>query len=267
MEKEFLADVPVEGSDPFKDEETETTSESQPEKEPVKEEPKVEGDNTPEDEPFHKRWKEREDKLKQEFESKFNERDESYRRELDELKAFKEETKAKLPESNEVPDWFKELYGDNVSAYKKYAEHETALEEKRIERIFEKQQTLQKEQAEQVTKWNQWMEGEVSKLGTKTGIDFMSMNDVLPSGQMGNLRRNELMQIMLEYRPTDDKGNFNFDKGYEILENKKRLEIDPAKSEARKKLADTTTKTTTSEPKTQTAMSAEQLRKTPWHAL
>ena len=120
MSENILAEVKKEGDNPFVnlDTEKETPSDSPNEKEPKVEEPSK-GDNTtegekPKDVPFHEhpRWKEREEELK-------------------ELRAFKEEVTDKFQElekphskSGNIPDWFKELYGENEVAWQKYEEHE-----------------------------------------------------------------------------------------------------------------------------------------------
>ena len=46
--------------------------------------------------------------------------------------------------------------------------------------------------------------------------------------------RNELMKVMYDYKPSDEKGNLDFKKGYEIMELLKKK--DPEKSKARKEI-------------------------------
>ena len=49
------------------------------------------------------------------------------------------------------------------------------------------------------------------------------------------------MKIMDEYRPTNAQNFFDFKKGLEILEFKKKLEANPEKAKARKEVAAFTT--------------------------
>ena len=66
---------------------------------------------------------------------------------------------------------------------------------------------------------------------------------------------------MLEWRPTDENGNFNFRKGYEIYQLQKLKDNDPAHAIARKKLADAATKSERGEPKVKDYYTSEDLKK------
>ncbi|MFA6972876.1 MAG: hypothetical protein WC208_15950 [Gallionella sp.] len=251
--EEIMADVKQEGTDPFADMVKDTPSESPAEKEPVKEEPTVEGDNTPKEEdiPYHKRWKEREEKLKQELEDKFS-------KEIEELKAFKEETTQKLSkqEPTEVPEWFKELYGENEVAWKKYAERESIREqeiEKRvIERQAQEQQQRIKQEQETVSRWAKVNDEEFSKLEAE-GLKF---------------NRDELAKVLQDYMPTGEGDTLNFRKGYEILEMLKAKDSrEPERSAARKQLADTAMKSSTSTKQGKDYMTTGELRRTSWSSL
>lgn len=252
---EILADVQTEGADPFKDvvKETPTDSPTETKPEEVKEEvTPEEGKSTPEETtPFHKhpRWIERENELKQ-----LREREELTTRELAELKAFKEE----LSQKNEVrttniPEWFKELYGENEVAWQKYYEHEKQKEAE-IEQRFIAKQEAQKRQVEEETKrWDKWVGDEISKLASDATLNFDPKE------------RNELMATMLKYKPTDDAGNLDFKAGFDIYRALKKP--DTAHSNARKQLADETTKTGGGERKTKDYMTPAELRNKSWHSL
>jgi len=244
MKEEILADIQKEGEDPFKDMEKETPPESPPEIKPEADKPK-EGDILPEDQvPFHKhpRWIERENELKI-----LREGAEANAKEIADLKNLQEENAKRFEPSNaKVPEWFKELYGDNEIAWQKYQEHEQAKEQEIETRILARQQEAQSRQTAETAKWNKWVEDEIAKLEA-TGAKF---------------DRNELIKTMLDYRPTDENNNFDFQKGYKIYEALKPKE-DPAHSNARKQLADATLKTS-GEPKTKDYMTTPELRKTSW---
>ena len=244
--EEILADVKQEGADPFANLEKETPSDSPTEKEPKDEEGKdkpKEGDNTPEDNlPFHKhpRWIERENELKE-----LREREEATARELQELKETRKE-----PSDTKVPEWFQELYGDNEVAYRKYEEHEQARTEEIKAKVIQEQQQQYQNSVAETQKWNKWVNDEIGKLETE-GKQF---------------DKNELINTMLAYRPTDENNNFDFQAGYKIYEALKS-KVDPEKSHARKQLADATTATFKGEKKVQDYQTPETLRGKSWHNL
>lgn len=236
MDKEIFADVKNEGIDPFEqfDKEIETPAESQPE---TKQEEKKsdEEDNTP----FHLRWKEREAKLKEEFEQQLAD----VRRETDE----KIQNVAK--QDTNIPDWFTELYGYNEVAWQKYSEHETQREQEIEQRVLVKQEEKKQEETKEVQKWNKWVDEQVKTLESE-GLKF---------------DKNELIKTVLDYRPTDENNNFDFHAGYKIMEALKTK--DPAVSHTRKQIADTMTQSKQGEQPKQDFMTAKQLRNLSWGSL
>lgn len=251
MSTDVFANISQEGDpDPFKEiEEKITPSESQPVKESEEGKPVVGDDNTPdkkvENLPFHEhpRWKQREQETEE-----LKARVQEYEKTLAELKDRKE------PSSDiTVPEWFSELYGDNPTAYAKYSEHQ----QNESERI--KQETVQeierKAQAEvaETQKWQAWVATELDKL----------------EGSGKKFDRNELVKVMLDYRPTDpNSNNFDFEAGYKIYDAMRtKPEADPARSQARKQIADTTTSTTTGEKKVKSYQTQHTLRNLKWGSL
>ncbi len=251
MENNFLADVQLEGRDTFENTvEKDTPSESLTEKEPkeseVKEEPK-EGDSTPEkDIPFHQhpRWIERENELKE-----LRQRDEERSREMAELKSFKEEL-YKSNDSIEVPEWFGGGVNtpENKIAWQKYLAHE---EQKAIEieqRLIEKQEQQKIQQETETKYWSKWVD---------EGIDKLIKEDNFNPSE-----RNELIKTMLKYRPTDEEGNFDFKAGLEIYRTMNKE--NPAHSNARKQLADETTKSSRGDKKEKDYKTSNDLRGKSW---
>lgn len=228
MEQDFLATVAKEGSNPFATLEKETPTESPAETKPEADKP-VEGEHTPDDNlPFHKhpRWIERETELQS-----LRERDEERAKEIADLKAFKEEsTKRNAPLDTKIPDWFKELYGENEVAWQKYSERELVREQEIERRLIERQETAQRQQAEEATHWNKWVDKEIGKLEADGHV----------------FDRNKLIQTMLKVKPTDDDGNLDFKAGLEVynLQEAAAKHSEIIKSDARKELADTTTRST-----------------------
>jgi hypothetical protein len=251
---EILADVKNEGdTDPFKeldsekeadpesDKEKETPSESHTEKEPKVEEP-VQGDNTDDkDVPFNKRWEKHAENLKAELENKHQE----------EMVSLRQELEARIPKNENIPDWFTELYGDNEVAWQKYAEHSRKERDEIKSELLAEQEANHQRAIEDERYWNNWVEEGIKGLQDE-GKKF---------------ERNELIKVMLDYRPTDNMGGFDFQAGYKILEAIKEKEIDPAHSQARKRLADTTTKSSHSEKVTKDYMTSNELRGKSWNQI
>lgn len=246
-----LADVKQEGADPFADMGKDTPADPPPAEttvdEPIQGEPKVEepAASTEENIPFHKhpRWIEREQELKS-----LRETEEAHAKEIEELKAFREETKSSNPT---IPDWFRELYGDNEVAWNKYNEHEKVRTQEIETSVLQRQEEARKREADQATRWNKWVDDEIGKLQSD-GKQF---------------DRNKLIKTMLEYRPTDERGNFDFQKGYRIYEAlEPKNEADPLKSQARKQLADITN-SSKGEKKAKDYMTTADLRNKSWNSL
>lgn len=259
--EEALADVKNEGDvDPFAsfDKENETPTESQPETNDEVVEPEVgeEGDdepeNTPEDNiPFHKhpRWIERENEIRA-----LREEREEMARSLSELNSFKEEVSSKFKESDreEIPEWFVELFGDNETAWKKYSEGQGGLREEIKQEIINSQREEQERIAKEQEHWTNW---------AKTGVE-----ELQAEGHKFN--PNELYKVMLDYAPTDEDNNLDFRKGLRILEAIKPKEtIDPAKSQARKQIADAATKSSGGGRKVADYQTPETLKGKSWNSL
>lgn len=246
---EILADVKPEGdTDPFKDlnKETETPSESPAEKEVKVEEP-VQGNNTEEkDIPFHKhpRWMERENELKELREFK-----EKAAPTLEEFNKFKSALDSK--EQTNIPEWFKELYGENEVAWQKYSEHTKNEREEMMKELQAKQEADRQAAQKEEQKWNKWVEDGLDGLKI-LGLEF---------------DRNALVKTMLDNQDKVTRdGQFDFNLGYKLYR-----ELNPdnsqAISQARKKLADTTTKSSSSEKGSKGYMTSNELRGKSWNQL
>lgn len=247
---EILADVKSDGdTDPFKalDKETETPSESPAEKEVKVEEP-VQGVNTEEKKevPFHEhpRWKEREEELRK-------------------LREFREEVTPKLAEFDQIksslnkgekstiPEWFIELYGENEVAWQKYSEHTAQEREQMAKDILAQQETKRQEAQKEETYWNNWVEEGINSLQV-VGLEF---------------DRNALIKTMLDNpkETTNALGNFDFNLGYKLYREKNPpVQVN---SEARKKLADTTTRSSTTDKGSKDYMTSNDLRNKSWNQL
>lgn len=244
---EVLADVKQEGSDPFASLEKETPTVAPAETEPkdeVKEEKPEEGDNTPEKElPFHKHphWIKREEELRELREFK-----ETVTPKLSEI----DEIKSRLPkmEKTEVPDWFKELYGDNEVAYQKYSEHHQKEVEEIEQSLIERQENQRQQSIKETQKWDKWVADQITGLKNE-GKEF---------------DENKLKKVMLDYSPTDSNNNLDFQKGYKIYEALETKVDNTEKSQARKQLADTAINTSKGEKEKKDYMTSNELRNKSW---
>ena len=246
--KDELAEIPSDGiklEDIKKEEEkapaespTENKSEEETEEEKTAREVKEQEE---EDKiPFHKhprfkalveeknQYKEDLEKMREDMESKFS------------------EIKESQSKTTEIPSWFTELlYGDNEVAWGKYQEHdkETRAEIKR--ELREEFESEKKEQENSATKWNTWIDNQVDSLKDE-GLKF---------------DKNELMKVMMDYKPSDDAGNLDFKKGYQIMEVLKKK--DPEKFKARKEIVDDSGKSK-AEPQNKAYFTPEDMRGKGW---
>lgn len=235
--EDAFGEIGREGSDPFAELEKDTPSESLPEKEPevIEEDKATEGENTP----FHKdpRWIRREEEAA-------HLREENARISA-EVASLKEVT-SKLHTPVSIPEWFKELYGENESAWSKYSEREVQREQEIEQRVLQKQEAQRQEAQQETQRWSQWVDEEIAKLSAEGAV----------------FDRNKLIKTMLDYRPTDENNNFDFKKGYEIYKKDEALEVKvaPEHSQARKQLADTATASRKGEKKAKDYMTTADLR-------
>ncbi len=245
MSEDLLSEIPREGANPFESLEKDTPVESTPTKEPnevTKDKPE-EGINTPEDNlPFHKhpRWIERENELKTEREAR-----EQMGRELAELKELKKEKS-----SVEVDPRWKALWGDNPEAYQKWLELENERKDQVKREIVEEQQKAEQQKVAEAQHWSKWVDDEIKKL-QDAGNQF---------------DRNKLIKTMLDYRPTDENGNFDFNLGMKIYktENPDNSE----KTEAKKQVADMVTKSGSKQDTPKKGFkTSEEMRRKSWASL
>jgi len=181
------------GSQPEKKAEVETEKVEAPVDEKKVEDPQLKETETEEDKlPFHKhpRWKKVMDELK-------------------DLREFRENT-TKTPEKvedvkmPEMPKWYTDLYGENQEGWEAYVKQRQSEREEDRKAILADLEKRQKEAEEKVSKMDAWVDEQVQTLKDDPEI--------------GAFDRNKLLKVMLDYKPTDDEGNLDFYKGYQILQ-------------------------------------------------
>ena len=224
MAESLLANIPHEG-DPLeeKDEEgKETPPESPPEKKTSEKEPPQEGEpekvNTPEEEEisYKKKTSER-------FQTLL-EHNQSLKKAVEELSKFREEAEPKLKELGQkgqpVPSWFANTFGENEQAWEQYQGYEKELRQKIKDEFYQEQEELGRQQEAEQKKWSDWTSNQLQQM-KDDGLKF---------------DQNELLKVLVEYKPMDDEGNLNFRKGYEILSKiKVGEEVEKSKKTGEKK--------------------------------
>mgnify|MGYP000275621227 CR=1 FL=1 len=259
---EFLASVKVEGDNPFAelDKQVDTPAESLPEKVEVKEEP-TQGEETikepivnteNEDTPFHKRWKVREDKLKNELEERFQQELEQTRQQLE------QKFTPKQSEQQTIPRWFANLYGENPEAWTEYQEYDVSRKAEIKQEIIREQQEAAQHQEQEIKYWDKWVDTEINNL--VAGVNFDPKD------------KNELINVILKYKPTDANNQYDFMAGYELMQlervkNQSTQAVEVDKKQARKVIADGTTKPSQGESRKQDYQTPATLRGKTWNNL
>lgn len=232
--QEFLANVEQEGE--MLNKVTETPSESLPESNQTEESPSSQGEsqqenNTEHEEklPFHKhpRWKAKQQEI------------ESLKKSVDELLPFREEVQRLRQEFNQVssqettqiPQWFSAMFGDNYEAWKVWELKEKEDKVRLKQEIVQEYQAQQAEKQKEMDHWDKWIDNELTQLESE-GKEF---------------NKNELLKVIDEFKPIDEKGNWDFHKGFELLQMKKQLEKKNDRSQARKQIASLSSSDSSSE--------------------
>jgi len=258
IEEEMFADIPQEGDSAVEDDkQEETPAESQPEKEPSEsetddqpkeepkedeqtetEEPSQEGeedestedtsDNTLDEKiPFHKhpRFKTMNKELKELREklgdSKFS----------DDIAELKESVQNLNKPSEEIPKKFVHLFGDNKEAWENFRELVTEMNQ---EGLTAHQQKV--EAAKEVEKQNQERSANFLKESFETLAEDTGLKNLLDEKDS---TRNEILQIAIDYAPTDEQGNYSIAKSYKLWKQLNKQPVE--KKTARKKIAAMTT--------------------------
>jgi unconventional prefoldin RPB5 interactor 1 len=207
--KEDLAEIPSEG-EKLEDVELESPTKEEEKKEEEKKLPAEEEKKTEEETPFHKhpRFKELVEEKNQ------------YKKDLDELR---EEVESKFSEMDsqsktKSPEWFSEAFGDQPELWDKFQAYNKSDREAIKNELREELKAEKETKEEEVKKQSEWVEDQVNSLKDE-GLKF---------------EKNDLLKVMWDYKPTDDEGNLDFKKGYEIMEALKKK--DPEKANARKEI-------------------------------
>lgn len=261
----MFADIPHEGGELDDEEKVENPSESQTEKD-EKESPSQKGDEDKKESKDDKdkdKDSKKSDKTSDEEEDKIpfhkHPRFQELVKERNELREEVEELNRKVDEgfskiekdsgkNKDIPAWFSRLYGDDPEVWKEYERADKERREEIKAEIREEFEERRKNEEADVVKNNQWVRESLQTLKDE-GHKF---------------EKNELLKIMVDYQPTDEKGNLDFHRGLEIYN--KINEKNPDKANARKKIAGNTESSgaPSSEPKGSDIKTWAQTRKEGW---
>lgn len=133
----------------------------------------------------------------------------SLKQELEALKGSVTEVQGSLPKkAPEIPQEFKDLFGDNAEAWEKY----DALSKRQKEQWFKEYEESKQAEAAQVAETErrsqEWLSTELQQL-TDSGKTF---------------DKNKLMKVATEYLPTDDQGLLSIPKAYELYKKFEAIE-------------------------------------------
>ena len=256
-EKDALANVEEEGKgNAFTgfDTETDTPTDSPAVKEPEVSKPE-EGGNTPDNPKYpdfsqHPRWKDREAKLKEleEFKNEVSPR----LKELDELKSKFSSSPAVIPQ------WFKEMYGDNAETWNQYQQAQADREEALFHKWEERQTLAEQKAAEEAEQeqiyYTEWAKGAIEYLAA-AGVGFDPAKD-----------KEDLVKLMERYPVSDEDGNLNLLAGWEILKMmRSRQEAGQSlKTNEKKKIAALTSGHSNSEASKKDYLTSKDLRHRSW---
>jgi hypothetical protein len=220
LEEENLENTEAEEKDTPSESQSEQTEEQEEGSQPHEEESKDESKETAEDNtPFHKRWKKREEKLRMEYEDRFN----TLQAELESLKSPKTEEKEG---SVNIPSWF---IGDE-EAYKDYVSDREALKKEAIE-AFREQERMEKEaKKKELETYESNYDDQILAIETATGRDLTDSD----KNKLYNFIVNELSE---DERPLKADGSYNLHAAYRMFRSQYPAE---ETTNQKKKLADMT---------------------------
>jgi len=203
-QEKFLAELPSDGQSPYEEpkvekeqEEKETPAVSPAESKPEeKAQPSQEGENIPDENnlPFHKhpRWKALQEERKTD------------RQLIESLQQKLNEVQPKVQATSALPQWFVNMYGEDQALFQQFQQQETERINAIKESVVKEIEAKEKAKVEAQSKWEKWVDDQIGTL-VEEGKKF---------------DKNELFAVLNQYRPTDEQGNLDFRKGYELLELK-----------------------------------------------
>lgn len=243
MLEDFTANIEQEGAIGEKAferpeiQEKETPAATPAEQKPA-EKPSQGGDNTPDvnnrKQREESRWQKAQAELAElrKYKSDTQPRLETYQQTLDRLGTQKES----VPQ---IPEWFPKSGNKQADEqkYKEYLSYESGVKAQIKQELLEDQTKEALEKAAEEEKWSSWVNDSLDKL-EDDGLKF---------------DRNELQAVALKFLPSDEDGNIDFRRAYEIMTELKKTTPPVQNTQARKDIGalSTTTKQSSEQKKPQ----------------
>lgn len=268
---EFLASIPAEGDNAFEeDTETDNSEDSQSEENQEEEEsPSQKGEEASEEEenseddsedskeseetntsdekniPFHKhpRWQ------------KMHSENQELKTMVDDLKGEISSLKVEPKEQKDapMPNWFVNLFGEDDQAWSAWQEQTRQQKEEISKEILQAMESKQQSQTQEQQKWEKWVDDQVLAVQEENDTTFDSKT------------RDKLLKIALDVKPTDDKGNIDFSKAYEIMQEREEIErLRQGKQKEQKKKVAGKTVSTSKDVSKQTFKTPNDFRNKDW---
>ena len=130
---------------------------------------------------------------------------------LEEMKARVEEIAASASQRNEeeeesqIPEWFSNVMGENEEAWKGFQGMTSKMKQEAIEAIKNESTQSQREEEKAAQEGMDWVTNQMDSVEETYG-------------QLSKSKKNELMSVVEKYTPTDNEGNLDFVKGYELMQ-------------------------------------------------
>ena len=232
--------------------ETETPAEPPTDSKPTEPAPSTDGaapNNQPVEKPvpYHKdsRWK------------AMRSENEQLKAAMQDLLAWRQQADQRLsavPASQEksIPQWFSKFFGDNQELYQLF--NKEFVGDLRSSIKAEMQQELMREQQQKTSeqqRWDRWVQDSISQVQEQFDVNFTENE------------RNAFLKFVTTYLPTDNAGNVDLIKGWQLYSQMQANE-GKEKADAKKALAAKVTSEPKGESKKQDFQTSASLRNKSW---
>lgn len=163
------------------------------------------------------------------------------------------------PESVEKSEFVSSLVGDNQEVEAKWAKEKENLKEEVKREMIQDQLDAEKKAKEQKEHWINWTNERLSEVEKEFNVNFKTDES----------KKNELSKIMLDYSPTDERGNLDYRKGMKILNELSKIKETEKHSsiQVKKDIADATVSKETSVKQNKDYMTSQDFRNKDWRSM
>lgn len=154
--------------------------------------------------------------------STFEEENKSLKQQLEEINSKIEQTQSAITSNQpqEIPDWFKESYGDDQNLYKQYLSNIEAERQAIKQSIVEELRQEQTKEQQETQQAREWLENELESIATEAG--GLSKGD-----------RNEIVKTALDYNIRDDENRYDLRAAHRLYTQLKAKEQEDVNAKKR----------------------------------